>query len=293
MLFEISHFTEYQYAEPVNLDTHYLRLRPREDGSQRLRRFRLDLEPRAAGVSMQLEPDGNVALVARFTQSVRQLRIHASSTVETHHRNPFDFVITEPGIFSLPARYRGELGMVLGPARQEVAGPRVVALAEAIAAECGFDTLQFLARLNTQLFRTMKVAVRPEGTPMDPEDCLACGEGACRDLTVVYMAACRHMGLGARFVSGYQMTDPNEQEHYMHAWAEVYLPGGGWRGYDPTHGIAVDEHFVPVAASPTPLLATPIEGAYSPAQVPCTMRVILDVRTSCPLPNPAPAVPLV
>ena len=290
MLFEISHFTEYLYAEPVTLGTHYLRLRPREDASQRLHRFRLDLEPRAAGVSMQLEPDGNVALVARFAQPTRLLRIHASSRVETHRQNPYDFVITEPGVFVLPVSYPEELGMVLEPARERVGGPRVAALAETVAAECGFDTLQFLARLNTHLFQTLKVVVRPTGTPMDPEDCLACAEGACRDLTMVFMSACRHMGLAARFVSGYQMTDPNEQEHYMHAWAEVFLPGGGWRAYDPTHGIAVDEHFVPVAASPLPLLATPVEGAYSPQEVGCTMRVILDVRSSCPLPDAAPAV---
>ncbi|MCU0228986.1 MAG: transglutaminase family protein, partial [Bryobacterales bacterium] len=146
------------------------------------------------------------------------------------------------------------------------------------------------AELNSRPFRTMRVVIRRDGEPMDPELCLELQEGACRDLTQVFVGACRHMGIAARFVSGYQMTDPNGDERHMHAWAEVFLPGGGWRGYDPTHGIAVDEHFVPVAASPNPLLATPVDGSYRPCSVAASMQVLLDVRSSCAYPVAAPAL---
>lgn len=288
MHFEISHFTEYHYREKVTLGTHYLRLRPREDGSQRLHDFRLHLEPLASGISLQFEPDGNLAMVARFTEPTRLLRIHTVSTVETHRKNPYDFVVTEPGAFSLPMEYRAPLRAVLGPSLNVDAGNGVQSLAEQIAAEAGHDTLGFLGLLNAHLFRTMSVVVRPTGGPLDPEECLANNEGACRDLALVFMKACRYMGIASRFVSGYQMTDPNGPEGHMHAWAEVFLPGGGWRGFDPTHGIAVDDQFVPVAASPDPLLATPVEGGYSPTSVESTMRVLLDVRSSCAFPASAP-----
>lgn len=284
MLFEISHFTEYHYTEPVKLSAHVLRLRPREDGTQRLLDFQLNLEPRPVGISIQTEPDGNVALVARFGQVTRLLRIHAQSSVETHRSNPFDFVVTDPQALVLPLQYPACQRAVLVPSLAKGAGPRVMKLAEDLAREVEHDTLRFLWELNVRLFQTLRVVIRRSGMPMDPELCLECGEGACRDLALVFIGACRHMGLAARFVSGYQMTDPNGDERHMHAWAEVFLPGGGWRGFDPTHGIAIDEHFVPVAASPNPLLATPVEGTYRPGSVEAAMHVVLDVRSSCTYP---------
>lgn len=290
MRFEISHFTEYHYAAPVKLGAHLLRLRPREDGSQRLVDFRLHVEPRPVGISLQWEPDGNVALVARFGEPCRLLRIHAQSSVETHRANPFDFVITEPSLFTLPALYSACHQAVLSPSLSGGAGPAVRKFAEDVARDVEFDTLRFLWELNSRIFKTLRVVLRMTGLPMDPEMCLEMGEGACRDLALVFIWACRHMGLAARFVSGYQMTDPNGEERHMHAWAEVFLPGGGWRGFDPTHGIAIDEHFVPVAASPLPLLATPVEGGYLPASVESTMRVVLDVRSSCAYPAEPSAI---
>ncbi len=290
MHFEISHFTEYRYEEPVKLAAHYLRLRPREDGTLRLLDFGLNLEPRALGISLQTEPDGNVALVARFGDVSRVLRIHARSTVETHRSNPFDFVITDPGALLVPLQYGPCQRAVLAPSLAGEAGPRVREFSDTIARDVGFDTLRFLWELNCRLFRTVRVVIRHTGAPMDPELCLELGEGACRDLAQVFIGACRHMGIAARFVSGYQMTDPNGEERHMHAWAEVFLPGGGWRGYDPTHGIAVDEHFVPVAASPNPLLATPVDGGFRPSSVQASMHVVLDVRSSCAYPAATPAL---
>lgn len=284
MRFEISHFTEYHYAEPVRLSAHLLRLRPREDGTQRLLDFRVNLEPKPIGVSVQTEPDGNVALVARFGHPTRLLRIHTQSSVETHRTNPFDYVVTERGAMVLPVQYHPCQQSVLAPSLSSCAGPRVRQLAADVARDVDSNTLSFLWELNQRLHRTLRVVFRKWGSPMDPELCLELGEGACRDLALVFIGACRHLGLAARFVSGYQMTDPSESEHHMHAWAEVFLPGGGWRGYDPTHGIAVDEHFVPVAASPYPLLATPVEGTYLPGSVESSMRVVLDVRSSCAYP---------
>jgi transglutaminase-like putative cysteine protease len=285
MYFEISHFTEYHYAEPATLSPQILRLRAREDGTQRLHDFRLDVEPSPSRVSVQVEPDGNTSLLASFSQPLSNLRVHAYSTVETHRTNPFDFVITSLSAMHLPALYDARLATVLAPSLSASDGPAVKALAEKLAGDAGYDTLQFLTLLNRHIVENMRVTLRLYGDPMAPDECLSLGEGACRDLAMVFIAACRHMGIAARFVSGYQMTDPNEEEHHMHAWAEVYLPGGGWRGFDPTHGIAVDDRFVAVAASPIPALASPIEGWYTPNTIPSRMKIDLDVRSSCPIPS--------
>ena len=289
MYFEISHFTEYHYAEPATLSPQILRLRAREDGTQRLLDFRLEVEPPPSRVSVQIEPDGNTSLLASFSQPISNLRVNAYSIVETHRTNPFDFVITALPAMHLPARYDERLASVLAPSLNPGDGPVVRALAEKLAEDASYDTLQFLTLLNRHLVENMRVTLRLYGDPMAPDECLSLGEGACRDLAMVFIAACRHMGIAARFVSGYQMTDPNEHERHMHAWAEVYLPGGGWRGFDPTHGIAVDDRFVSVAASPIPALASPIEGWYTPNTIPSRMKIDLDVRSSCPIPNNASA----
>lgn len=287
MHFEISHWTEYRYQAPVLLTPHVLRLRPREDGTQRLHAFRLDMEPSPARVNAQVEPDGNTSLLAGFVQPVSHLRIHAYSKVETHRSNPYDFVITDLTAMQLPILYEPRLAYALAPAMQTIDAPLVAALAHEIAAEAEHEPLLFLALLNRRLWQTTRIVVRLAGDPLPPDECLRGGEGACRDVAMVFVAACRHLGLAARFVSGYQMTDPNEQEHHMHAWTEVYLPGGGWRGFDPTHGIAVDDRYVPVSASALSALAAPVEGRYIPAEVESHMRIRLEIRSSSPVPAPA------
>lgn len=284
MHFEIAHFTEYRYSAPVVLTPQTLRLRPREDGTQRLHVFRLDVQPVPSRVSMQAEPDGNTSLLATFSLPVSCLRIHAYSKVETHRVNPFDFVITELTAMEVPVAYEPLLAQSLNPALTMLDAPLVHAFAQDCARDAGYDTLQFLSLLNRRLWENIRVVVRLSGEPLPPDLCLQSREGACRDLAMVFVAAARHLGLAARFVSGYQMTDPNEHERYLHAWAEVYLPGGGWRGYDPTHGIAVDDRYVPVAASAFSSLAAPIEGRYAPADASSQIRVKLDFRSSCPMP---------
>jgi transglutaminase-like putative cysteine protease len=285
MHFEIAHSTEYRYDTPVVLTPQTLRLRPREDGTQRLHAFRLDVEPPPARVNLQVEPDGNTSLLTSFSSPVSHLRIRAYSKVETHRLNPFDFLITELDAMRVPVRYEARLSQSLAPALTPLDAPSVHAFAQACALDAGEDTLRFLAILNRRLWETIRVVVRLSGEPLPPEECWQRQEGACRDLAMVFVAAARHLGLAARFVSGYQMTDPNAQERYLHAWAEVYLPGGGWRGFDPTHGIAVDDRYVPVAASAFSGLAAPIDGCYSPATVASHMKVTLDIRSSCPVPS--------
>jgi transglutaminase-like putative cysteine protease len=104
--------------------------------------------------------------------------------------------------------------------------------------------------------------MRRESGILSPDTVLARGHGACRDLTVCAMAVCRAVGLPARFVSGYQEGDPMFEERDLHAWFEVWLPGGGWRGYDPTHGLAVADRHVALAVAPEPEGAAPVVGAF-------------------------------
>jgi transglutaminase-like putative cysteine protease len=124
-------------------------------------------------------------------------------------------------------------------------------------------TIDFLFELCAALHRELRFIARPDGAPWTSDETLLRGEGACRDLAVVFIDACRGVGLAARFVSGYKLElDRIEENADLHAWAEVYLPGGGWRGYDPSLGLVVADRHVAVAASCEPELAAPTTGSF-------------------------------
>jgi transglutaminase-like putative cysteine protease len=125
-----------------------------------------------------------------------------------------------------------------------------------------------------------EVTIREESEPQAPGMILAQRYGACRDLAVLFMDACRALGLGARFVSGYQEGDPDQEGRRLHAWAEVYIPGGGWRGYDPTHGPAVADRHVAVAAGMHPTFAAPITGTFRGTGVSSRMQADIQLSVS-------------
>ena len=135
------------------------------------------------------------------------------------------------------------------------------------AANAQWNTLSFLSALSREIFQTCRQVTRPYGPPWPSDQTLSSQEGSCRDLAVLFCDACRVMGIAARFVSGYECASAssgsNDQDSYMHAWAEVYLPGIGWRGYDPSRGLAVSNRHIAVAAGFDHDLASPVAGWYS------------------------------
>ena len=257
----VTHSTVYRYSGPVYLEPHVVRLRPRQDGTQRLDRFALEITPAPAGQTECLDQDGNTAVEAWFREPVESLAVRSSFAVETLRENPFDFLATAPA--TLPMVYADPLGAALAPylAAADLPDP-VRELGERIGSAAGGQTLPFLTELNRHLYENFRHAVRDDGPPHPPEFTLHEREGTCRDLAALFCAVSRAMGIAARFVSGYEREASTQERAYMHAWAEVYIPGGGWRGYDPTQGLAVAQSHVAVAAAADPRLAAPITGTY-------------------------------
>jgi transglutaminase-like putative cysteine protease len=246
MRFSVVHTTRYCYDAPVHLEPHVFRLRPRDDGAQRLLRHTLAISPLPAGRAELLDREGNVITQAWFTGEVRSLELRSEFEVETLRDNPFDFLLTQSDC-GLPGS--GEAGPVADFART-------------IADRVGYRTIPFLTSLTQDINGTVRQIVRRDGTPMAAEATLEAREGSCRDLAVLFCAACRTMDLTARFVSGYESEASLEENGELHAWAEVYLDGGGWRGFDPSRGLAVAASHVAVAASVDPLLAAPVTGSF-------------------------------
>ena len=261
MRISVTHSTVYRFSRPVYLEPHTFRLRPRQDGTQWLNRYALEISPAPEGRTECLDQDGNAAVEAWFTELVPELTVRSSFQVETRRENPFDYVLTAPP--SLPLAYAGPLRAALAPYLGAANVPQAVReFAERIAQGADGQALAFLGRLNGHLFEGFGHAVRADGPPHPAEFTLREKEGTCRDLAMLFCAACHMVGIAARFVSGYEREAATQERAYMHAWAEAYLPGGGWRGYDPTQGLAVAQSHVAVAAAADPRLAAPATGTF-------------------------------
>lgn len=263
MHIHIEHLTTYSYSEPVTLGPHTVRLRPRPDGSFRELDYVLVVDPAPALRTEQLDAAGNLVTRLWFEGAARHLRLQSRFSVETHCLDS-RLLILDTAYRSLPAVYPTDEADCLVPYRGagEV-DESVRALADQIAGEVAGDPLDFLTILTQRLFRRIQREIRHQGAPQTPAETLARGRGACRDQTVLFIATCRAVGLAARFVSGYQdRSAMDTPERYLHAWPEVYLPGQGWQGFDPTRGIAVTNGHVPVAAAPGPQGTMPVEGSY-------------------------------
>jgi transglutaminase-like putative cysteine protease len=229
---------------------------------QRLSRYSLEISPAPAGRSECLDQDGNVTLEAWFDRPVEQLKLDSSFEVETLRANPFDFILADTRLATLPFVYQEPVRSALAPCLDASAESTPVRdFARSVLDGAGSQTLVFLTALNRTLYDNFRHVVRDIGPPHPPEVTVRSKEASCRDLAALFCAACRSMGVAARFVSGYDCGLAQEQA-YMHAWAEVYLPGGGWRGYDPSHGLAVANSHVAIAASADPRLASPLSGTY-------------------------------
>lgn len=263
MKITVTHSTFYRYDFPVYLEPHIFRLRPRSNSAQWLLAFDLQIAPTPTGTTECLDQDGTLALNAWFNGPTKELSVLSRFTVEMLRKNPFDYVVAGEAL-NLPLWYRDPLCAALAPYRNDAdVSESVKHYAKSIAASAQWNTLGFLAALSRQIFQTCRQVIRPYGPPWPSDRTLNSREGSCRDLAVLFCHVCRVMGIAARFVSGYECASASSQDSYMHAWAEVYLPGIGWRGYDPSRGIAVANGHVAVAAGFDHDLASPVAGWYS------------------------------
>lgn len=279
MRISVEHSTVYRYNNPVFLDPHTFRFRPRANGAQQLLEFEIHIFPGPVGMTECLDQDGNLVLHTWFDGATWELSVRSRFKVQLLRENPFDFALVGES-WNLPLWYSQPLSVALAPYRNDMnVGEEVRLYAQALAAGAQWNALSFLASLNWQLFVRCRHVTRPEGAPWPSSRTLGLLEGSCRDLTVLFCDICRVMGIAARFVSGYECAAAGRPDSYMHAWAEVYLPGAGWRGYDPSRGLAVANSHVAVAAGFVHDLASPVAGMFSGgsgSQMEATVRMNVD-----------------
>jgi transglutaminase-like putative cysteine protease len=287
MKLRLSHDTRYVYSAPVSLSPHLLYLRPRQTSRLHLLTYTCHVTP-AVRLRAVLDPHDNELAWAHFEAPTAELHVQMAAELETLDADPFDFILKTYAT-RFPFDYEPVFDFALGPYLAPPYDATQATLRRWLDGnfrERPGETVPFLSALNQLLFHSLVYERREERGIQPSRLTLQRGTGACRDYAVLLMEICRTLGLAARFVSGYLYSpagDAQRTEGAMHAWAEVYLPGAGWKGLDPTHGIWCDERFVPVAHAAQAESINPIQGSYSsatPVTTALTTAVVVERRES-------------
>ncbi|QNN20940.1 transglutaminase family protein [Planctomycetales bacterium ZRK34] len=263
MDFAITHTITYRYSRPVFLEPKTVRLRPRCNAYQKLKEFTLDIDPAPAGRCDHIDAVGNGATLLWFSDLHGSMTITARSQVRTLLINPFDYLVTPPEALSLPMVYPLSYAGALSPYLFRAAPCQAVnTMARRILDENDDNTQAFVNAMMLELNREYEQIIRHEGDAWPAAKTIELKRGSCRDLAVLYIDACRSVGLAARFVSGYKHFVDSIDAGELHAWVEVYIPGAGWRGYDPSEGVVVADRHIALAADAEPAGAAPTTGTF-------------------------------
>jgi uncharacterized protein (DUF2126 family)/transglutaminase-like putative cysteine protease len=274
----LSHITHYRYDRLVRLGPQVVRLRPAPHARTKVLSYSQRIEPATHFINWQQDPFANHQARLVFPEPTTEFKITVDLVVEMAVHNPFDFFL-EPHAEQVPFQYdeaqRAELAPYLAT---EPATPLVRAYLDGIDRKKQ-RTIDFLVSLNQRLQRDIEYSIRMEPGVQTPERTLQARRGSCRDSGWLLVQLLRHLGLAARFVSGYliQLTPdvkaidgpsgPAADFTDLHAWCEVFLPGAGWIGLDPTSGLLAGEGHIPLACTPQPGSAAPVEGLMDEAEV--------------------------
>ena len=272
----LNHKSHYQFDQFVELGPHVVRLRPAPHCRTPIHSYSLNVTPARHFVNWQQDPHGNFLARLVFPEPTDTFTVEVDLRAELQIMNPFDFFL-EPSCTEYPFRYEAALQKDLRAFLQKESGNVLTRFVSSLDLSAS-KTMDFLVSINQQLAREIEYEVRLEPGVQSCEQTLNRQAGSCRDSAWLLVQVLRHLGLAARFVSGYliQLTaeDDSTDEQAgrksdftdLHAWAEAYLPGAGWVGLDPTSGLLAAEGHLPLSCSPEPTSAAPITGTVSECQ---------------------------
>ncbi len=275
----LTHRTKYTYDRAVGLAPHTIRLRPAPHCRTPILTYALRIDPAVHYINWQQDPFGNFLARIVVPDKVKSFEVTVDLVADLAVINPFDFFV-EDSAQVWPFAYDAALKAELLPYLEATAdGPQLQTYMRKLDRTSSGTSLDYICDLNRQLSQQIKYLIRMEPGVQTPDQTLQHSSGSCRDTSWLLVQILRRLGLAARFVSGYLIqlkpdvksldgpagTDKDFTD--LHAWAEVYLPGAGWIGLDPTSGLVAGEGHIPLAATPSPSSAAPISGAHDEAKV--------------------------
>lgn len=279
---EITHTTRYSYAQPVQFLEHKLHVRPREGHDIRIESSSLRISP-SYNIRWQRDVYGNSVALLSFNEKSDLLEIVSTVVVE-HYESEVTSLHDSELLARFPFEYDPMERIDLVPYQTPVFTDEAEIFSnwrdKVWRAGSSIDGLTFLRQINQHLVDDLGYVVRNEPGVQSPATTLSCGKGSCRDLATLFIETCRYFGLAARFVSGYLVSSAAvEDVASTHAWAEIYLPGLGWRGFDSTSGQLTGGDHIAVAVHRHPEAIPPISGAFiGPAKPQPKMQVEVKVN---------------
>lgn len=272
----LHHTTRYRYDRPVTLGPHEIRLRPAPVCRTPISAYALAVRPTGHTMHWYYDAASNPVARVLFQDRTALLEIEVEFTAELAPVNPLDFLV-EPGAERYPFGYsdsaRDDLSPFLAPAASDTELQRWLTAFRFSARPEGKATIDLLVGINRRLKQDIAYVTRLEQGVQSCDETLRLRRGSCRDTGWLLVQVLRHLGIGARFVSGYLIQlagdapdAPKADGADLHAWAEAYVPGAGWIGLDPTSGLLAAEGHIPLARAATPALAAPVTGSVEPCR---------------------------
>src|SRR3984957_9612974 len=297
MKIRIRHRTTYNYNQPVTFGQHKIMFRPREGHDVHIESSVLEINP-AHVTRWMRDVNGNSMAKVDFTEAAAQLSFYSELILQQYDVNPLDFILEESAV-PFPFVYDPDSLPELTPFMPLLYSREVAVLREwqgqFLKPGNKIETIALLQNVNTHINNTFQYTRRDEPGVQTPAETLKKNSGSCRDFATLMLEACRCWGMAARFVSGYMQCEATEAGGAStHAWMEVYLPGAGWKGFDPTSGIMTGAQHVTVAVSRNPENAAPVAGSFEgPANAFQGIQVdVTVVQVDRPVPPTPPVPPL-
>ena len=266
----VHHQSQYHYSKSVILSPHLIRLHPAAHSPCAIHQYALTIGPDTHFIHWQQDPSGNTLARVVFPNPVKTLSVAVSLEIDFQPINPFNFFLEEEALY-YPFQYNETSKAALLPYLSLPTLTPLFTIWLNSIDKAPKRTIDFMIDLNQRVQQTISYTLRHEAGIQSSEDTLAKQSGSCRDMSVLLMESLRYFGLAARFVSGYliQLANDTRPENHLalHAWVEVYLPGAGWIGLDPTSGLLTSEQHIPLYCTFEPSDAAPIEGTCSPCDV--------------------------
>jgi len=261
MRLKIIHRTNYSFSDKVFFEPHQFRFKPCNSKHIKLEIFNIEVTPSFAGISEQLDIENNFLHFCWFDGMHSEMEILAEFELISFDFNPVDFLVYPMNYTKIPFQYSGNFSEIVLPyLKKTEMDYQLVDFGNTVLSESNNNTVDFIINSTRRIHNNFEVIERIEGEPYHPDRTFQLKTGSCRDIAWMQINLLRHFGIATRFVSGYCFLGTESNDFELHAWCEAYIPGAGWIGFDPSHGILTGNSYIPVAASTNYSNTMPVTG---------------------------------